>query len=485
MQIKWIETIITFGYIIACIGIGLWAVKRVSNSADDYWVAGRRIGTFVNSWATMAALASGGSVLGVMGLAYSLGIPYTFAMFAGAAAGFPLAAILVARQLRNLRLNTVPQFLSVRYNNKLIDILVPLVVLIGMEVYIVAQLKAAGITAQYLLGLPYDWSVIITALVFTIYVSIGGMWAVTMTDVLQGILMVGMVLLVAVIIFFDFGGIFAVAAKGAAAMPKLGEVSTRMGAESYAGAFVVWFIGACTLPHLVMRIFTARDAKSAKLSLNYSVIIYAFMIVFGVLAIASAGHILFPGLKDADTLFLKIIDHYIPSPFINGLACAAVMAAVMSTTDALILAVSGAAVNDIYVKHINPNASGATVFKMGLLVTWIAGLLAIVFALNPPALLTMLYTAAVGLLGSCLFAPIILGLWRKKATSQGALWSIIVGGASYLYLLWGVKLPPLTQILYSLPLSFVVHFAVSMMTQPADAKVVAMIETAHSEEIAG
>jgi SSS family transporter len=451
MQIKWIETIITFGYIIACIGIGLWAVKRVSNSADDYWVAGRRIGTFVNSWATMAALASGGSVLGVMGLAYSLGIPYTFAMFAGAAAGFPLAAILVARQLRNLRLNTVPQFLSVRYNNKLIDILVPLVVLIGMEVYIVAQLKAAGITAQYLLGLPYDWSVIITALVFTIYVSIGGMWAVTMTDVLQGILMVGMVLLVAVIISLRLWRHLRRRRERRGCHAEAGEVSTRMGAESYAGAFVVWFIGACTLPHLVMRIFTARDAKSAKLSLNYSVIIYAFMIVFGVLAIASAGHILFPGLKDADTLFLKIIDHYIPSPIINGLACAAVMAAVMSTTDALILAVSGAAVNDIYVKHINPNASGATVFKLGLLVTWIAGLLAIVFALNPPALLTMLYTAAVGLLGSCLFAPIILGLWWKKATSQGALWSIIVGGASYLYLLWGVKLPPLTQILYSLP----------------------------------
>lgn len=483
MQIKWIETVITLGYIIACIGIGLWAVKKVSTSSDDYWVAGRRIGTFVNSWATMSALASGGSVLGVMGLAYAMGIPYTFAMFAGAAAGFPLAVILVARQLRNMKLRTVPQFLSVRYNNKIIDIIVPLVVLIGMEVYVVAQLKAAGVTAQYLLGIPYDWSVIITALVFTLYVSIGGMWAVTMTDVLQGILMVGMVLIVAALIFADFGGIFAVAAKGTAAATKLGDVSTRLGPESYAGAFVVWFIGACTLPHLVMRIFTARDAQSAKLSLNYSVLIYAFMIVFGVLAIASAGHVLFPNLKDADTLFLKIIDHYIPSPIINGLACAAVMAAVMSTTDALILAVAGAAVNDIYVKHINPKASDATVFKLGLVVTWIAGLLAIVFALNPPALLTMLYTAAVGFLGSCLFAPIVMGLWWKKATTQGALWSILIGGGSYLYLLWGMKLPALTQILYSLPISFIVLIAVSLMTQPADAKVVAYIEKIHTEEV--
>jgi SSS family transporter len=482
MQIKWLETIITLGYIVACIGIGLWAVKKVSHSSDDYWVAGRKIGTFVNSWATMSALASGGSVLGVMGLAYALGIPYTFAMFAGAAAGFPLAAILVARPLRNMKLKTVPQFLSVRYNNKLIDIIIPLIVLIGMEVYVVAQLKAAGITAQYLLGIPYEWAVIITALVFTLYVSIGGMWAVTITDVVQGILMVGMVLIVAVIIFVDFGGVFAVAAKGTAVAAKLGDVSTRLGPSSYAGAFLVWLIGASSLPHLVMRVFTSRDAHSAKLSLNYSVIIYAFMIVFGVLAIASAGHVLFPNLKDADTLFLKIIDHYIPSPVINGLACAAVMAAVMSTTDALILAVSGAAVNDIYVKHINPQASDSTVFKLGLVTTWIAGLLAIVFALNPPALLTMLYTAAVGLLGSCLFAPIIMGIWWKKATTQGALWSIILGGGSYLYMLWGMKMPALTQILYSLPIAFIVLIVVSMMTQPADEKIVAYIEKVHSEE---
>jgi SSS family transporter len=482
MQVKWMETMITLSYIIACIGIGLWAMKKVSTSSDDYWVAGRKIGTFVNSWATMSALASGGSVLGVMGLAYAMGIPYTFAMFAGAATGFPLAAILVARPLRNMKLKTVPQFLSIRYNNKIIDIIVPLIVLIGMEVYIVAQLKAAGVTAQYLLGIPYEWSVVITALVFTLYVSIGGMWAVTMTDVLQGILMVGMVLIVAVIIFFDFGGMFAVAAKGTALMPKLGEVSTRLGPSSYAGAFLVWLIGASTLPHLVMRVFTARDANSAKLSLNYSVIIYAFMIVFGVVAISSAGHVLFPNLKDADTLFLKIIDHYIPSPIINGLACAAIMAAVMSTTDALILAVAGAAVNDIFVKHINPAASDATVFKLSLVVTWIAGLLAIVFALNPPALLTMLYTAAVGLLGSCLFAPILMGIWWKKTTTQGALWSIIIGGGSYLYMLWGMKMPALTQILYSLPIAFLVIIVVSLMTQPADQKVVAYIGEIHKAE---
>ena len=76
---------------------------KVSDSTDDYWVAGRKVGTFANSWAMMAALGSGGSILGVNGLAYSAGVPYVFAMYAGAVVGFPFASILVAEHLRDLK----------------------------------------------------------------------------------------------------------------------------------------------------------------------------------------------------------------------------------------------------------------------------------------------------------------------------------------------------------------------------------------------
>jgi SSS family transporter len=480
---KTLELAITLGYIVVCILIGVWVSRRVSESSDDYWVAGRKIGTFTNSWALMAALGSGGSILGVNGLAYKLGIPYTFAMYAGAVAGFPLAAILVARQLRNFRVRTVPEFLDFRYNNKVLNIIVPLVILVCMEVYVVAQLKAAGVTAVYLLGIPYKTAVVLTALVFTLYVSIGGMWAVTLTDVLQGILMVTMVVVVAIAVFMGFGGFTSTVQQGAAAFPALGAVVDKP-VISYAGAFLVWFIAACTVPHLVMRVFTARDGHSARLSLNYSMLIYAVMIFFGVIAIASAGHVLFPDLQDADTVFLKVLEHYIPSRIMAGLAVAAVMAAVMSTTDALILAVSSAAVNDIYKKHFNPQADEKTIFKMGLIMTWVAGLLAVYFALNPPKLLTMLYTAAVGLLGSTLFAPIILGIWWKKATAQGALWSCISGGVSYLYLLWFSSMPALSHVLVSVPLSFVVFFVVSLATQSSiDPQVLERVAIGHEREL--
>ena len=73
------------------------ASRRVLGSREEYWVAGRSVGTLVNAMAIMATLASGGSIIGVMGLAYQQGIPATLALFAGAVLGFPLASILVAR----------------------------------------------------------------------------------------------------------------------------------------------------------------------------------------------------------------------------------------------------------------------------------------------------------------------------------------------------------------------------------------------------
>lgn len=478
---KTIELTVTLLYILVCILIGIWASKKVSSSSDDYWVAGRKIGVFANSWALMAALGSGGSILGVNGLGFTMGIPYVFAMYAGAAAGFPLAAILVARQFRNLKVRTIPEFLNFRYKNKAINVIVPIIIMLAMEVYVVAQLKAAGITAQYLLGLPYNAAVIITALVFTLYVSIGGMWAVTFTDVMQGIIMVFMVLLVAVIVFASFGGIGPLLTEATSASPVLGNVAA-MPVSAYVGAFVVWFIAGCTVPHLVMRVFTATDTRSAKLSLNYSVIIYGFLIIFGVLAISSVGHVLFPDLADADMLFLKVIERFLPSRIIGGLAVAAVMAAVMSTTDALILAVSSAVVNDLYAKFINPNISDRQLVRISILVTWVAGILAIIFALNPPPLLTMLYTAAVGLLGSSLMPALILGIWWKKSNAQGALWSIIIGGALYCYLLWFTSMPALTHILVSLPVSFLVNFVVSSMTsREEDKEILPQIQAIHAE----
>lgn len=424
-----LERILVGIYLAACIGIGIAVSKRVFGSGDEYWVAGRRIGTVVNSMAIMAALASGGSIIGVMGLAYAQGIPATLALFGGAVVGFPLASILVAKPLRNFGKFTITDFLSFRYPHAVVRYLVPMLIVVAFTIYIVAQLKAAGITAEALLGIPYNTALTLATVVFITYVSFGGMVAITWTDVIQGVLMVIVVLGTALVLTLRVGSPFEIMSRATAVAPELGQVS-HMPVSGYLGYFIIWATAIPVIPHIVMRVFTAKDAQSARLSLNLSMLVYSVMILAAVLAIVPVGRIDFPGLQDADELFLRVMETQFP-PLIRGIAVAAVLAAVMSTTDALLLACSSAIAHDLLGNALSGRASERTMSLVRVGSAWLVGIVALLWAFNPPELISEFYTAGVGILSASLFVPTIAGLWWKKANLPGGVGAVVSGATAY------------------------------------------------------
>ena len=431
-----LERILVGVYLAVCIGIGIAASKKVMGSRSEYWVAGRRIGTVVNSMAIMAALASGGSIIGVMGLAYAQGIPATLALFGGAVLGFPLASILVAKPLRNFGKFTITDFLSFRYPHALVRYLVPTLIVIAFTIYIVAQLKAAGIAAEALLGIPYNTALALATVVFVIYVSFGGMVAITWTDVIQGFLMVLVVVGTACVLIWRVGSPFEIMSQATAVAPELGQVAHRP-VSGYLGYFVIWATAIPVIPHIVMRVFTAKDADSARLSLNLSMLVYSVMILAAVLAIVPVGRIDFPGLQDADELFLRVMETRFP-PLIRGIAVAAVLAAVMSTTDALLLACSSAISHDILGGVLQGRASNRTLSLVRIGSTWVIGIAALLWAFSPPELITEFYTAGVGVLSASLFVPTIAGLWWKKANLAGGVGAVVSGATVYMVVQLGL-----------------------------------------------
>ena len=431
-----LERVLVGVYLAACIGIGIAVSKRVLGSRDEYWVAGRRIGTVVNSMAIMAALASGGSIIGVMGLAYAQGIPATLALFGGAVVGFPLASILVARPLRNFGKFTITDFMSFRYPHALVRYLVPVLIVAAFTIYIVAQLKAAGITAEALLGIPYNTALALATLVFIIYVSFGGMVAITWTDVIQGFLMLFVIMGTALVLVWRVGSPFEIMSQATAVAPELGQVANRP-VSSYLGYFIIWATAIPVIPHIVMRVFTARDAESARLSLNLSMLVYSVMILAAVLAIVPVGRIDFPGLQDADQLFLRVMETQFP-PVIRGIAVAAVLAAVMSTTDALLLACSSAISHDLLGGLLKGRASNRTMTLVRIGSTWVIGIAALLWAFSPPELITEFYTAGVGILSASLFVPTIAGLWWKQANLAGGVGAVVSGAGVYILVQFGV-----------------------------------------------
>jgi sodium/pantothenate symporter len=102
--------------------------------------------------------------------------------------------------------------------------------------------------------------------------------------------------------------------------------------------------------------------------------------------------------------------------------------------------------------------------------------------MKPPEFLTLMYTAAMGLLASCLFWPTMLGAWWKRMNKHGATACIIGGGSVYLFCLWGLELPALSQICYSIPVGLVLSVVVSLLTAPPSAKELYRISIAHERE---
>ena len=451
------ERVLVLLYLAACIGIGVFASRKVLASRDEYWVAGRRIGTAVNTMAIMASLASGGSIIGVMGLAYSQGIPTTLALFAGAVIGFPFASILVARQLRNFGRYTITDFLVFRFPSPIVRVLVPALIVVAFTAYIVAQLKAAGITANALLGIPYDTALVIATLVFVTYVSIGGMIAITWTDVVQGLLMLIVVGGTALAVVWRAGSPFELMRQATEAAPELGRFADQ-DIGSSVGYFLIWATAIPVIPHIVMRVFTARDGRSAQLSLNLAMLLYSAMILAAVLAIVPVGKLAFPALEDADQVFLRVIQSEFPA-VIRGIAVAAVLAAVMSTTDALLLACSSAIAHDLLGAFLRHRTSDKGLAWIRVVSAWIIGILALYWALSPPELLSRFYTAGIGLLSAGLFVPTIAGLWWKSANRAGGVAALVAGSGTYGLTLGGVLdfgLPPIVVSLAASALAMAV-----------------------------
>ncbi|SVA72255.1 uncharacterized protein METZ01_LOCUS125109 [marine metagenome] len=181
-------------------------------------------------------------------------------------------------------------------------------------------------------------------------------------------------------------------------------------------------------------------------------VMYSIMILAAVMVIVPVGKMSFPNLQDADQIFLEVMKNQFP-PLVRGLAVAAVIAAVMSTTDALLLACSSAISHDLLGGYLKEHVSEKTENRINVAIVWVVGIVAMIFAYSPPKLITEFYSAAIGMLSAGLFVPVVAGLWWKKANLFGGIASIVMGVGAYLTVQFNPDAPPLAAILYGLPAS--------------------------------
>ncbi|NLU47192.1 MAG: sodium:solute symporter family protein [Syntrophomonadaceae bacterium] len=477
---KTLELTIVIVYAVAMLAIGFYFRSRASKTASSFWSAESNVGVLVNAFALLATVMSGGGMMGNIGLGATLGLAYIACANLGSGAGLGMGALLVARPLRKSGAKTISEFIKMRFPNKAIALLVPIVIAIAYTVYLVAQMKASGTVGQYLLGVDFNLALIITWAIFTVYVMIGGMLAVTWTDFLQGMLMMLVTVVTSVAALMHFGGFDAMINMATEYYPQMGQLHLPL--LSYAGFFFVWvFIGLCS-PHILMRVSTAKNPFGAAVSLHGGMILITIFTVCTIFILSTASRCVIgvdvPDNKDAAFLYLIEV---IFNPFWKGLTAAAIFAAIMSTAAGLLIAAAAAISNDIIVGIFKPDMEEKKQARLGSLMVFVVSFIVLLFSFNPPEYITVLYTQAMNFLVCSLMIPLLTGLWWRRATDSGALAALIAGGGSYAILFFGMELPTFSEMFISLPIALVAMIVGSLLSKPSESEIIARVESWHSE----
>ncbi len=484
--INTLEVIVTLGYFALCIGIAVFFQKRARGGGAAYWAADGAIGYVVNGVAQFSALLSAASFLGFLGLAYRLGWSMTTIAFGvGSTLGFALSLLLVGGPLRRYSASrgkfTLAGFFEDRFGPHT-SLATTIFVLVLFPAYIIPQLMGGGLAAANLLGIRFELAVVLAAAVFVAYVVIGGMLSVTWTDFMQGLLMFACMVGLSITAMVVLGGPVALVDKAREVNPHYLDLPPMPTASLMGLTLSVILLVVCS-PHIIMRIFTARSVREGRAALALTSAITLVFHLLGYLGVAAAALVLFPELERIDNTYIVVMNELF-SPLARGLATAGILAAIMSTTDAMLLAAGAEFSANIYRRYLNRQADDATQIRVARNVMVAMGVAATGLALLlRDHDIGVIVGIVVGGTGSSFAAPLVLGIWWRRANAVGGCLGVMVGFFAYLLLLLVSDLPPFSHVLIALPLSALCVIVGSWLSSPPPTQQSELVAALHAQAL--
>jgi cation/acetate symporter len=478
--------VVAIGFFLAFIafslGITAWAARK-TRTADHFYTAGGGITALQNGLALAGDYMSAASFLGIVGLVALSGFDGLIYSI-GFLVGWPIVMFLIAEPLRNLGRYTFADVVAARLQQKPIRIGASIGSLAVISFYLIAQMVGAGNLIRLLFGLPYEAAVIIVGVVMLAYVLFGGMVATTWVQIIKAVLLLGGSTILSLMALSRFGfnplALFSAAADayGADVLAPGRQVSNPIDAMSLGLALM---LGTAGLPHILMRFYTVRDAKTARTSVAYATAFIGFfylltfilgfsaMVIIGrdaITAVDAGGNMAAPLLAAGvgGTPFLG---------FISAVAFATILAVVAGLT------LSGAATlsHDLWVNVFRgAKADDREQLVVARVATILLAILSIVLGITFKGQnVAYMVGLAFAIAASANFPALVLSIFWKRLTTAGAQASMIIGTVSTLVLIY---LSPTIQIdvlkntdawfplrnpgIVTIPLSFIVAIVVSL-----------------------
>jgi len=488
-----VATSLIFLYLIITLVIGVVANRRLSSSAEDFLLYGRRAGPIVLYLTVVATYHSAFAFLGSGGFFYTHGIGFWVAgcwtILVGAIT-YTLGVRIwfVGKQFGYV---TPADILGDFYNSEAVRIVAALVSVVFTILYIQVQAQGLG----YILSvasddrIPFALGTAILLVVAATYLMAGGLRAVYWTDVLQGIWMYLTVWIGAIVLTVRlFGSPLELWRRVALERPDL---LTLPGPQGFFGPGM-WFgmtmvlsFGVVLQPHMLIRYFSASSARTIRL-LGATTPLYLASLYIPTALVGLAGALVMPGLDVPDRIFPLLLFEYAPA-WLTGLILAGATAAAMSTLDSILHANMTVLTRDVYQRYVNPEASGPRVVAVGRLI--VVALLVVAFFLSITSsdflvvVVTMSAAGAMqllpGICAVCLPSP-------RPLTKAGVLAGVFVGLAT-LYVATVAVPHPLGMHggIWALLANWIVALVVSRFSAPPDPATQARIHGALEEFMYG
>ena len=329
------------------IGVGLWAKGRNEN-VSDFYLAGRGLGPWIAAISASASSSSAWTLLGVSGAAYAWGLPALW-LFPVTVGGFLINWVWVAPRLKRLAgeegavtLSAVVAPEGLGESRRVILRVAAIIIVFCFVFYVASQFEAAGKAFESTFALSKQISILIGAGIVLAYTLLGGFWAVSVTDSVQGVLMFFAAIVLPAVALTAVGGfdalitgLFSIGDSGS----PTASLSALMTVFFVFGLFGIT-IGYPGQPHVVNRYMALKDEKSLRhgrvIAITWAVIVYA-----GMLLVGFSARVLFSDLGDPEQVLFKVAGDLLP-PVVAGVMLAAVLSAIMSTADSQLLVASSA-----------------------------------------------------------------------------------------------------------------------------------------------
>lgn len=421
-------------YFIVLLGIGAYGYFSTKNDVSGFMLGGRQLGPAVTALSAGASDMSGWILMGLPGLIFLVGINGIW-MAIGLTIGAYLNYRLLAPRLRvyTEQLDdavTIPEYLERRFNDnsRIIRVLCAAVIIVFFAIYTTSGLVAGGKLFESSFGLSYETGIYLTALVVVSYSTFGGFTAVSVTDFVQGCIMLVALVLVPVVAVLEIGGVNTTITQLQNLQPSL--LSFQDTALITVVSAMAWGLGYFGQPHIIVRFMAIRGLKdlvaARRIGMSWMLTVTLGTIGVGLTgaAFAAANGLT---IEDSETIFI-VMSTTLFHPWVTGFLLAAILSAIMSTISSQLLVSSSSITEDVYYAFIRKKASQKErVIVARLSVVGVAFVALFLAQDRSNSVLSLVGNAWAGF--GAAFGPLILiSLYWDKMTKNGAIAGIVCGG---------------------------------------------------------